>query len=122
MECEPSTSVVTNGFCENPGSVCTDPGTYCVEVTSGGFECQPGAELGNACTAEKGCAADGFCQINAGETTGKCETPANLGSACSSDVNCASGAPYCDLNVGKGECELGLSFAVHSSDCTAFGG
>jgi hypothetical protein len=122
MECEPSTSVATGGFCENPGSVCTDPGTYCVEVMNGGFECQPGAGLGTSCTAEKGCAAGGFCQINAGETTGKCETPASLGSACSSNANCASAAPYCDLNVSKGACELGLSFAVNSSDCKAFGG
>lgn len=124
MECASSISVSTGMPCANFGSVCTDPGTYCMGVPA---ECTAGAQVGAACTAVKGCASDGFCQINAGETTGKCETPASLGSACSSDANCASAAPYCDLNRPLksggtgGSCQQGLAFAGGAPDCNAFG-
>jgi hypothetical protein len=66
-ECAMSTSVTTGMPCANFGSVCTDPGTYCTGVPA---TCQQGAQVGDSCTAEKGCASDAFCQIDAGAKSG----------------------------------------------------
>jgi hypothetical protein len=111
--------------CADVGSVCAT-GTYCTGVPA---KCEVGGTAGGTCTEAVGCATGAYCQMNAGAKSGKCITAASEGSTCKGDTNCAEAAPYCDLSVtpkggvsGKdGECELGLSFAVGSDDCKAFG-
>jgi len=127
LQCETSVGVATGAFCENPGSVCTDRGTYCVNGKNG-YTCEPGATMGKVCTTLNGCSAAFACKIPAGEAKGTCVAPASRGSECATDEECAPTAPYCDMNVvpaggkAKGACEVGLSFAVGGDDCKAFGG
>jgi hypothetical protein len=130
LECATSIGpVALGGECANFGSVCT-PGTYCLGSLSTPYTCQSGAEGGEVCTEDKGCATNFYCSMAAGETSGTCLTASNqAGTACSSDISCGgTTAPYCALDVapsmgeGPGACEQGEAFAPGGGgDCKAFG-
>jgi septal ring-binding cell division protein DamX len=127
-QCWPLMPVSEGDPCGSVGDVCAT-GTYCTGVPP---VCEVGgtAATGATCTPTIGCAADDYCQIDAGAKKGKCIQAGSMGTTCATDVNCAAAAPYCDVNVppksgkGPGSCQTGLfaSFGTDTEDCKAFGG
>ncbi len=97
--------------CANPGEVC-EAGTFC-QTQADVKICAAKKAKGDACDATTPCLEDLRCNT-------MCTDRLGVGAQCASDADCSASAPYCDEAANK-ICTPGLSFAVGSPDCRAYG-
>jgi hypothetical protein len=112
--CATSMTISGTGQCSANGAVCST-NFYCATNTAGVSACT--AEGSATSNPPSPCSATMPCDSNSRCVNGACAVLVVAGGACTANSDCANGG-YCDPYGGSATCDLGISFAKGSQQCT----